>query len=351
MQNLKSRTVSLDITRILAVLGVMAIHASSRFVLGYELDTPEYFWGILFNGVSQSSVPLFVMISGALLLDENKNVTVKSIFRKYIPSALLLFLFWSVFFYLSSNVLVPLQKGREITFENFIPSVLKGHYHMWYLYMLVGLYLATPILRAITTEKNKHLVLLFIGISIASYYIRPVLNVLTKYIPEMSQVTTVTKNMKLDFFVGYPAYYLLGWYLKHVGFRKNYQRYLLYAASVVSMLTMFVYVSETSDEANGFAVSGVLMMIFSAGVFDLLNHCIHWKIKQKTAKLLYTLSSLCFGVYIIHPFFLSQLQSWTPYSTNPFLYITLTFACTAILSFGVCFVLSKIPGVRKIIRG
>lgn len=75
MENSKERIVTLDIVRIVAAVAVVMIHSCSRFIMLYGNDTTEFIYGNFFNCISRPGVPLFVMISGALMLDENKEIT------------------------------------------------------------------------------------------------------------------------------------------------------------------------------------------------------------------------------------------------------------------------------------
>ena len=74
----KERNSFLDITRIVAVLAVIMIHTSSGFVTLYDTSSIEFLWGNIFDSISRIGVPLFVMISGSLMLDEEKNITIKT---------------------------------------------------------------------------------------------------------------------------------------------------------------------------------------------------------------------------------------------------------------------------------
>mgnify|MGYP002518752370 CR=1 FL=1 len=68
----KSRNLSLDCVRIVAVLAIVMIHLSASY-LNYGVSSPMFLWGNIFDGLSRVGVPLFVMVSGALMLDEKKR--------------------------------------------------------------------------------------------------------------------------------------------------------------------------------------------------------------------------------------------------------------------------------------
>ena len=91
------RNVALDIARILAMFAVVLTHSSGGFVERYELFSSEFIWGNIFDAISRLGVPLFVMISGALMLDETRNITPKTLMFKTLKTTILL-LFFLVFF-------------------------------------------------------------------------------------------------------------------------------------------------------------------------------------------------------------------------------------------------------------
>lgn len=174
----KERNSFLDITRIVAVLAVIMIHTSSGFVTLYDTSSIEFLWGNIFDSISRIGVPLFVMISGSLMLDEEKNITIKSLLSKNIKNIVYLLIFWSVIYCSIYEVIFPLIKGEALNFPSIIVSLENGHFHMWYLYMMIGLYLITPFLREFVKKENKQLVLLFIAAALATQFTLPVLNVL-----------------------------------------------------------------------------------------------------------------------------------------------------------------------------
>ena len=138
------RNSSLDILRIIATLMVIMIHCSAAFVSGYGLGTVEFLWGNVFDSVSRIGVPLFVMISGALFLDESREITIKRVLSKNVLNLGVITLIWAVIYSVRYQIIAPLEVGNAINTQNVFMRILNGHYHMWYLYMTIGLYLMVP---------------------------------------------------------------------------------------------------------------------------------------------------------------------------------------------------------------
>ena len=101
------------------------------------------------------AVPVFIMVTGALLLDPKKEITVSKIFSKYILRVLLALVFAVLVFALFDACM----NGDGIGFETFTSAFVKliegkSWSHLWYLYLLMGLYLLLPAYRAVAAHVS-----------------------------------------------------------------------------------------------------------------------------------------------------------------------------------------------------
>ena len=162
---LYKRNFSLDIARIIAVLAVVMVHCSADFATNNPLNTKEFVFGNLFDSLSRIAVPFFLMISGSLFLDEDKEISLKTILSKKIKSLAIITILWSIIYSTVYYIIFPLLTIKIINVRRFVVGVIRGHYHMWYLYMIIGLYIITPFLKKFVSKENKKMVLFFIIIS------------------------------------------------------------------------------------------------------------------------------------------------------------------------------------------
>ncbi len=153
-----NRIIAFDFLRIIAILFVITIHTTAPTFYAYPIKSGGFLLATLLNSISRPAVPIFVMISGALMLDERKQISNKKIFKKSLYLLLILF-GWSIFYASISLIISPPQTGFSIS--SFIKAILLGHYHLWFLYMLIGLYLFTPILRLFVKKANSKYILYF----------------------------------------------------------------------------------------------------------------------------------------------------------------------------------------------
>lgn len=345
--NNRERNSFLDITRIIAVLAVVMIHVSAELVISFDASSPEFMWGNIFDSISRIGVPLFVMISGSLMLDENKTISIKNIFFKNIKTTVYLLFFWSALYCGVYNITFPLIKGETISFSNVIYSFAMGYYHMWYLYMIIGLYLITPFLRKFVKKENKQLIILFITIALITRFSLPLLNGLSLIWGKVAYLVAFIEKFNIGFFGDYITYYIIGWYLTHIEIKKKWRFYCL---GIIALLANILYVQITKDYNNGYSNANILVLLYSIAVFMAINSSLKCEINDKIKKILETLSRLSFGVYIVHPLFQTFVSRRLIYNQKPLLYLLFYFGTVTVFSFIFCFIISKLPGIKKTIR-
>ena len=217
--------------RILAAFAVVLLHVASKKVKSSALLYEDsYVWLSLYHSITRFGLVCFVMITGALLLRPEKEVTISTICKKYIPKILLLFGVWSGV-YVVVGYADDWMKGTGPSFAELFNTFVTGHYHMNYLYMLISLYLITPLLREIT--KKKKLVEYFILLNIIFYLIPSAMKLWTPVYSTMN--TIINSKMMFHMVGGYTWCYLMGHYLVTYELKK-WQRLTIYIGGIVGGL-------------------------------------------------------------------------------------------------------------------
>ncbi len=345
----QKRNYTLDIARILAVIAVVMIHSSAPFVSKHKPFTTEHLVGNIFNSISRFGVPMFLMISGSLFLDERKEVTLKKIFTKNVISLAVITVLWAVIYSVIHYALFPHLDNKPINTKKLIDAICVGHYHMWYLYMIIGLYCITPFLKKFVVRENSRMVLLFIAFSLLGTFLPYAINMANKLGADLTRITAVLKKLKLEFFSGYIAYFMTGWYITHIGLKKKLLRYLVYVLGLASLACMFTYVRFTGDYKTAYADLGFFNYIYSFSVFLALSN-LKINLGNRSAKLVTQLSKLTFGVYIIHCIFLSVYDREVTLDCHPILQLAAKFSITLCVSFLATYIISKIPLLKKMIK-
>lgn len=201
-----NRVVFFDYLRIIAAISVVFLHVSAAQWYSTDVNTQAWFVMNAYDGLQRWNVPVFVMISGALLL--GKEMSLKQLYSKKIIRMIIVFIFWSLL-YACWDFLTNDQHG----IKHFILEVAFGHYHLWFLYMLIGLYMIVPLLNTIV--KNKRLTKYFLILALVFAFTLSGLNdIMEQIVPSLSEVlTTVLSKMQLNFVLGFSGYFVLGYFL------------------------------------------------------------------------------------------------------------------------------------------
>lgn len=229
----------LDAIRLVAFFLLITCHACDPFnaaaTYGAGEANPDYtFWGAVWGSFVRPCVPLFVMLTGALLLGKkpanDASADMLKVYRRRIPRVLWPFLIWSAVYYLFPWILGLFGFGEgvvtsffpwiETTDTAFAPAMQRiaampynfsyAACHMWYVYMLIGLYLYLPVFdtwvcRA--TRRQKEAFLTLWAVSLFLPY-------LTEFVSHYNFGTCDWNAFgTFYYFAGFNGYLLLGHYL------------------------------------------------------------------------------------------------------------------------------------------
>ena len=286
------------------------------------------------------------MISGVFMLDPERPLTMKKLFTKNILRIVTAYIFWSLIY----TLFVFLPAG-QFSAREFVLYFAKGHYHLWFLFTIVSLYLITPCLRRITEDirMQGYFIILFaiFCLLLNSLKANHFLNIL---------LTPVTYNLHIDFVIGYTGYYMLGNFLYRSEISKPV-RLVLYAVGIISVLFTILGTSILSLKDgvfNAFWDDNLLPTIAFASVaifvfFQYNVSRIQWSNSQ--IKAISILTKLSFGMYLVHDLFNRLLSALhlTVLTYNPILSIPGNTILVFALSFAVSYAISKIPFLKKYI--
>ena len=204
--------IQVDLIRVAAVLGVLLLHSAEDLTTQTMSSLEIWRWCIVdvYQSIGRMGVPLFVMLTGALLLSPSKkDEDLGFFFKKRFSRIGLPFIFWGVLYFIW-DVFV---ENQPVTQVFILDGLLKGPYFtFWYLYMLVGLYLATPLLRVIVANASEKLMKYFLSVWFVGTAIVPLIPFATSLIYSSSY------SLDANVFVipQYVGYFVLGAYLVNV---------------------------------------------------------------------------------------------------------------------------------------
>ena len=325
-----NRVVWLDVVRLVAMFTVVCCHSADPFNF-YPGEPPANiaeikFWGAAYGSFLRPCVPLFVMITGALLLPVRGDTSV--FYKKRISRVFWPFLLWSVLYNLFPWVTGLLGLHPDVILDFFPYSgeeaarqaldVSLGYIaempfnfslldvHMWYIYLLIGLYLYLPVFSAWVEKASDKAKLWFL----AAWGVTTLLPYYYEYVsPYVWGTCSWNSFGMLYYFAGFNGYLLLGHYLRNTEWSLGKTLALgipLFVVGFSVTFTGFRHVTslpEYSDE--------LLELFFTYNSLNVVMMTIPFFMLAKKAnvrsepvkRLLANLTACGFGIYMIHYFF------------------------------------------------
>jgi surface polysaccharide O-acyltransferase-like enzyme len=347
-----------DLIRALAIVLVIVYHVAPSFAV--NLQDPGPWWVVnISRAISAPCVPLFVMLSGALLLDPSKvNEPLRAFFRKRLNRIGLPLFFWGAV-YLAWR---RFANHEVLTFNTIWGSFVgAGQFpssHFWYLYMLIGLYLVTPALRVVVAQLRSRTLGYYIMLWFLGTGILPLLGFFAPtWLPD-----AVTLGY-LFVIPGWVGYFVLGEYLR----TKRSRSWILYLILSLGFLltavgNWYLTVAAGATGYVGTAFGDVLsanVILATAALFLLLWSVPGDRLERSfshASGLVRRVSRDSFAVYLLHIMVLEVLVEKGLFgfklgiiNMNPILGIPLLSLCILIVSLGIIWLLRKVPMLNKAI--
>lgn len=338
-----NKVIAFDGLRILAAFAVVVLHTvATLFMDSY----PSSDWNVanVYESLVRWSVPVFFMISGALFLNKGKELNLGRLYKKNIFRIFLIYIFWSVIYAL------PLLNG-SLNSSYILFRILNGPFHFWFLKILIGLYIAVPLFRAITsnrkTEEYFLLCAMLMGIILPS-----LLSVLELFDTRlMVALRDFCKGFDMTFVSTYSFYFVLGHYLFEYPISAAKKR-ALYIIGIVSPILLFganYYGSSLlgNPYQEFLSNSFVCTMFLAATIYVYVINCS--SCITRAGNILSKISKCTFGVYIVHVLVMSLLHKVdiTPSTYSSTWFVPLYALIVFVISLSITFILHRIPYVNK----
>ncbi|MFS2846406.1 acyltransferase [Bacteroides fragilis] len=337
-----NRIAWLDVIRCVAMIMVIGVHCIDPFYISPTMRAiPEYtHWAAIYGSLLRPSVPLFVMMTGLLLLPVKKQPLGK-FYKKRIYRVLFPFLIWSVLYSMFPWVTGVLGLPKEIIGDFFcytqgqesqslidslkdvamIPfNFSHKENHMWYIYLLIGLYLYMPFFSAWIENADRKTKRAFLLIWIISLFIPYLKEYVANCLFERSGYVFGTDTWNefglFYYFAGFNGYLLLGHYVKKGNDWSLMKTFIL----CILMFAVGYYItytgfSTTASNPNAtetemelfFTFCSPNVLLMTLATFLLLQKVV---ITNSTViKVLANMTQCGFGIYMVHyfvvgPFFL-----------------------------------------------
>lgn len=336
-----ARDPSLDILRVLATYMVIVVHVAAMGAY----DIKAYGWQAVnvWDSLMRPCVPLFLMLSGALLLHRPNTITDV---RKRVVVLLISLIFWSAAYMAWFSLTTPNRLQPPDLWSARLPVLTEPVvFHFWYLYTLIGLYVMLPVLRAgFQSTRNVRV------------FIVSVFAVASLALPSLSVVFGFrVLGVDTRFFYWPAAYVLLGAVLVHARPNLAQASFALGVFVVVGLGT--AYLTSRATLSSGrlvetyYSYYSFLVAIGAVTVFIAVRGFASGAMQQNSVFWLRNAAGTSFGVYILHMVVIYYLtEAGLSYSwIHPAIGVPVVSLLVLILSACAVALLQTIPGSRYVI--
>ena len=306
-----------DWIRIYSSFGVILIHVSAQN--WYTTFPGQYEWEVFnfYDSIVRWSVPEFFMISGALFL--NKPYSIKKIFKKNIVKIGISFIFWSLVYCIEEKFI------KNIKLKDFVLKFFFGHYHLWFLFSISKLYMIVPFLLLII--ENKIILNYFLILSFISTFILRNILLYSKYFINKDIIDIIEKiynRLNIIYLTDEIFYFIFGYYLNKINTKNIILELIIYFFSIIGMIfgaKISSYISNKEkkrikDFYNHFSIH---VLIQSIAIFIFFkNYFNNLRFNKKLKKIIKNLGNYTFGIYLIHPLILEELNRIFNYNSLSF---------------------------------
>ena len=354
----KERVFYFDVLRVIACLSVILFHVSGNYIsTGLKdltfFNNVDYWICNVFYSVSRLGVPLFTMISGALMLDGNYSFSREKLI-KHIVKIAVFYVFWFVVYAVFFKIALPIFHKESVSVKEVFSVADNDAYHLWFCPMIIGLYLITPLLRLWVKPDNKKYVKYFLALSLIFFIVIDNTFRVADLFIDVTIVKNIVNHVELRYVFGYTFYFVLGWYLNNFDIKNKTALIVLTVIGfLMTYFTKFIIstlLNSVASVQNDFTPNVVIMAIF---VFSVCK-----KIASKENDKLYLCNkALSFvakhslGIYGVHQIMIYLFMAITAKLGLSFVSLetVIVFVFASIFSLLISFAFAKIPLLKKVV--
>lgn len=325
----------ISILNVLACIGVVILHT---FETGYTSDA-NFVFEVLIRAIAYCAVPVFFMITGATLIDYRERYDTKTFFKKRLLKVIIPLIIWSIIYFI-----INFFKGKfsindlsfKFVFEYFF--LVKTNPIFWFFVVIIGIYLAIPVISLIPQESRRK----------AFLYIIIITFVFNQFLPDLLYHLNLNYNYDLKFpltYSGWISFIFIGYYIDKYEIVKKH-RVIIYVLGIIGFLTMVVptiFISYHKNESCSWfdEYYDAPCVLYSASVFLFFKSKINNnQIVTKIMPFFNFVAPTTLGIYVLHIAIRDFLRYFYTYS-----YFGMNLVLTlSILT--ICFIVVKI--VQKI---
>ncbi|WP_261816387.1 acyltransferase [Vibrio gallicus] len=328
---MRNRVKFFDLARCVAAVAVIAIHvlAPYRYQFG-DIPFNEWFTAISVNSVSRWAVPVFILITGALMLSDKREFDLGYYMRRRLGKVLVPFVAWSLFYAYFSGWSLHGFDAAHAT-QVLTNSLDKAtYYHLGFFYYFIPLYFVIPLYQLFVRRYDDWALYALTGLWL---------------------LTTGLFLLRIDGLWSaqlwlYSGLLPLG-YILYQKVPLNRRSVFVFVVLGLAAFSATIYqVVQMSLEANKYAFGRwlsykTLNTVLAASMVFMVCRYVGENLSEKTDKVVSFISQHSLGIYILHPIFLWPMNEFAWYEGHPVWMIPIWIVISGSLSLAASWLLSR----------
>ena len=346
---MKEKKINIEFMRIIAILSTIVIHVSNIYIRSFgNISNGNFLISTIYNACARICVPVFFMISGALLIKGEYN---REKYLKRIKKFIIILAVWSIIYYIVNDI----RGGSNDIIKAMVYTFFDTTYtskHLWFMYAIIAMYLVLPFInnmcKNLTREQENLFMILWMSISGLSVIYLPLAKAITGHsIDVVYPVPLINGAYYLGYFI---CGHILYERLKDIKTTKKYNLWciLTFVLSVVIIAGVTYYSSIKHNHLMNtmlwYRSIFIILESFAVFIYIVINSD---KFKNPNIN---KIASLSFGVYLVHAIILFIIKdNINMISYSPIIFIPIFTFIIFMTSLLISFIMKKIPIINKII--
>jgi len=339
---------ALDAVKVISCLWVILNHTVAIVYITWVTNPSVTWWGgIASFAACKAAVPLFLMISGALLLKREEHIqTVWT--KRVLPNAALFFLS-SALYYLNSD-------PEKVSFVETVQAIWTRETTnaLWYMYLYLSILILLPLLRPWVKNLSKEQIEYFFLIWICVCGVYPLAASYIHWDGEAKMVRVLMQTM------GNIPYVILGHYLWNC-LAENHRLLkpgVWCGIGVTGLAAEIFFLADKYKPDNYYQTADNIQLLPIVMWSSAILLCGRWmqdhvSINNTAKKICCAAGGLTFGIYLMSDYFIEVLRplrnGWMEQGMNPLAATYLLVVCVFATGMVITMVLKKIPGLKKVL--
>lgn len=301
----REKNYSIEILRVISCIFVIFIHTSNMYSRAYgDISNSSYVFSLFINSIARIAVPIFFMVSGALLINEPVDVkkNTKRIFRNSIVLVV-----WSGIYIVWNKVYL----GKEYDFTTIFKTPVKKH--LWFMFAIIGIYISLPFIQCMAKVMSKELQKYFVGLWFGLLAVSFTLSIYDMGITYKIPILGATS---------YLGYFMIGYIfaknIKHIHIRTRYLGLIFLACNITNIVLTYKGALDTGKHIETFFMyRNALVAISAAVTFIAVYKMQDLVIPEMIKKIMNKISANSLDIYLIHVIFLDIVKfEFQPFSIH-----------------------------------